>query len=290
MVSLLSKSWASPLASVVWEIPERDEGKLSLVYDGHRAVDQYRMYHDQGGILNQARDADVLFLGNSRVLCAFDHELLSRFTKGNGASFYNLGFGYDEGGQFPLELIERFDLRPKVVVVNCDGSFWGELSSAAISAMNGARWKTWTDVFELEAAWRLRRSIHRVVPKIVNSDRIAIWRRHVDGSWIVLSDESQEAPVSYIRSTVGPSEFSAAIEAAASYRDRLDALGIQMLFTLVPSKTSNLDFAEAMAEELEIPLLVPSSDLQLTTFDGDHLDSQSSKKFTKVFLKLFSNM
>ena len=42
-----------------------------------------------------------------------------------------MGFGYREADRFPLAIIRKFDLRPRLVVVNADGFFGGGLSEWA---------------------------------------------------------------------------------------------------------------------------------------------------------------
>lgn len=271
--------------------PEEVEAEaVSLVYDGHRAMDHYLYFHNREGGLDYAKKADVLLLGNSRVLCGLDASRLEAYRQRTGTSFYNLGFGYDEGGAFPLELIKRYDLRPKLVVVNADASFWEEASPLAREVMQSRPWKVGVEFAEFTGAWHLRRSIHRWLPKLIAPEKIAIWRCHRDGSWIVRTSENQHLAVSYVEVASLTGESAAMLAAARDWKRELDQLGIGLAITLVPSPDSDSSLAEAIGTDLGVATILAPIDSQFETFDGDHLDAESAQRFTSIFLDQFEDL
>ena len=265
----------------------RAGGEASLVYDGKRAIDQQIYYHNLGNVVEEAKSADVLFLGNSRILCAMDPGVLESFSTESGVRFYNLGFGYDEGSVFAMRMIDKYRLRPKIVVVNCDKSFWENSSTAGKAALAGRAWKAWVDVKEFQLAWHLRRFVHRWIPKLVDPEKIAIWREHENGAWNLSVRDDRQATVSYVATESDDSLPSKYVKAVGRFRKAMELRGIQTVLTLVPSPMANATFAKQIARTSGMDLILVSSEEAFTSFDGDHLNDESSRKFTQLFLSQF---
>ena len=85
-------------------------------------VMEYDAYlHDLAGTTEYMRKAEVLFLGNSRALYGFRPEGYQPHLDRYGLRGYTLAFhGTD---LIPLELIRRYDLRPKLLIISSDGFF-----------------------------------------------------------------------------------------------------------------------------------------------------------------------
>ena len=134
----------------------------------------------------------MLFLGNSRLLFALRPEELRPFFAARGVRYYVMGFGLREADRFPLEIIRKFDLRPRLVVVNADGFFGGGLSEWA-EVVNrdtplAARKLQW----EAEAAHEARRVVHQLVPNwfrlyglpgLAQRRSFIAYRAREDGTW-----------------------------------------------------------------------------------------------------------
>ena len=101
------------------------------------------------------RDAQVLFLGNSRVQFAFSTPQTDEFFQGIGASYHLLGFGYGESSAFPRDLLRRDPPRSKVVVINAD-PFFQPLYSPAAHEMRGRRQGAWMDAALKKAFGRVQ--------------------------------------------------------------------------------------------------------------------------------------
>ena len=110
------------------------------------------------------RQADVLFLGNSRLMFALRPAELQRYFAAHGLDYYVLGFGFREGDAFPRALIVRHDLRPRLVVVNADTFFGAGLSPWAEQVVQDTPFGAWKRHLEAEAAHEARRVVHELVP------------------------------------------------------------------------------------------------------------------------------
>lgn len=263
--------------------PLLDAEDYSLVYDGQKAVDQHRYFHNTGGIANFARGAEVLFLGNSRMVCAIDFEVVG--SEVPDRKVYNLGFGYDEAGDFTLEVLEHYDLWPEIAIVNCDESFFRAPSDVANEVMNSAAWANAIELWEFEAAWWLRRTIESWVPKIVHRDNIAIWRRHDTGEWLVKLRRLEESEVRVASTAVDSERLAPLVTNALHFVERMREHGTKVVLTVVPSPTANLQFAELIASRTGVPLVHVDSEASFTTFDGDHLSQRSARLFTLELLR-----
>ena len=72
---------------------------------------------------NFARNADVLFLGNSRLQFAFSTAATADWFSAASARYYLLGFTYYENMVFAEELLRKIQPRAKVYVINVDDFF-----------------------------------------------------------------------------------------------------------------------------------------------------------------------
>src|SRR5271169_3644505 len=72
---------------------------------------------------NFARNADVLFLGDSRLQVAFSTAATADWFSAASARYYLMGFGYFENVIFAEELLRRIGPRARVYVINVDDFF-----------------------------------------------------------------------------------------------------------------------------------------------------------------------
>ena len=77
----------------------------------------------------------MILLGNSRLMFAARPRILDAFFEARGLRYYVLGFGFREADRFPLAVIEKFDLKPRMVIVNADGFFLDSLSDFAVRGL-----------------------------------------------------------------------------------------------------------------------------------------------------------
>lgn len=182
--------WAADI--VAYRRPP-DRGSFYLAHDRGGHVDHHVLYHGIDEVsLARMREADVLFLGNSRLMFALPGDVLRRFFEARGLSYYVLGFGHEEQDDFPLHIIRRFDLRPSLVVVNADGFFAADQSAWAEQVTRESAFDAWKLQLEAEAAHRVRRVLHRFVPHYVDARKaereFVIFRSRDDGTWFVATD------------------------------------------------------------------------------------------------------
>ena len=153
LVFLCALGLLTAVTAGVWVARPNLGGRVKNITRAERPSDDYYLAHDHGGhvdhhvmyfgtdpvALDHLKRADVILLGNSRLMFAARPRVLDAFFEARGLRYYVLGFGFREADRFPLAIIEKFDLKPRMVIVNADGFFENSLSDFARQVMKGQR-------------------------------------------------------------------------------------------------------------------------------------------------------
>lgn len=291
------------ITTVVWMMSPVSRGR-SITRADRPSADHY-LAHDHGGhvdhhvlyfgtdaeALAQLGRADVLFVGNSRLLFAARPGILDPAFAAWGLRYYVLGFGFREADRFPLAIIEKFDLRPAAVIVNVDGFFEDRLSDFARTVMKDTRFGAWKLGVEAEAGHEVRRAVHLLVPNYVDllgrpgfpwRREFVVYRSRANGSWQPSPWEAGTAPVR-------PRDLSfpvAARELAAARRFKaaIEARGGRLILTAVPTPRPSGGGPVRFAELLGVPLVAVHPP-GLMTEDDDHLDEPSAVAWSEAFVR-----
>ncbi|HET9869584.1 MAG TPA: hypothetical protein VFR02_03680, partial [bacterium] len=146
-----------------FDLPEKG-GILDEVDSDH--FDGYdRLYYGIGPAVENARRADILLLGNSRVLFAFRAPAVRAFEQKSGLKVFNFCFPANDGLVMAWEAIQRNDLRPSLVVVNENQFFDLGRSPYGTGTVEEGRWGAWTRVWEDGMSWDARCWLHRFFPR-----------------------------------------------------------------------------------------------------------------------------
>ncbi|MCP4262241.1 MAG: hypothetical protein GY774_32780 [Planctomycetes bacterium] len=279
----------------------QDEQDWYVAYDGF-GLDHYVLYHGLGESIKHALQADVLFVGNSQVAYGFPKSVLKHGKLETGLTFYNLGFGYDEGSTFVMALIEKHDLRPKFVIANATtGRFFKPRGSEfGQKVMEASRWEAWKTVLEWSLTWRVRNS--RLNERLPNWRALRppgrIWvprfiycRSISTGSWAAYRERQRPVPVGTLPvDATGkmPKVDNEALSIALKFKRALATRGTNLILTHVPSPDNLAQRSEviALAAALDVPFVGPVVD-GLVTRDGGHLDDESAKRFGDQFIREF---
>jgi hypothetical protein len=236
--------------------------------------------------------ADVLFVGNSRLMFALRPGVLRPAFAALGHSYYALGFGFREADRFPLALIRRFDLRPRVVVVNADGFFGGGLSPWAEVVNRDTTFAARKLRWEAETAHDVRRAVHIVAPNwlalfgrpgLGHARELNMYRSRLDGTWQV--SPWPESSVTFLPPPLdGPALSRGEIAAARAFKAELDSRGVRLVLTRVPTPEPHGGAGPArFADLLQVPLVVVETP-GLTSGDRSHLDRASAHDWSRAFV------
>lgn len=237
--------------------------------------------------------AEVLFLGNSRLMFALRPEVLRPFFDGEAVPYYVLGFGFREADRFPLAVIRKFDLRPRLVVVNADGFFNGGLSEWAEAVIRDTPFAARKLQFEAEAAHEARRVLHQIVPNWLRlfglpglglRRSFIAYRSRVDGTWEI--SPWAEATVAFAPPDLEGARLARGeVAAARAFKAELEARGSQLVLTQVPTPEPMPGGGPArFATLLGVPLVTPVVPA-LTSHDHSHLSAGSAHDWSRAFVQ-----
>jgi hypothetical protein len=228
------------------------------------------------------RNAEVLFLGNSRLQVAFSTDATTQWFSSTATSYYLLGFSYFENALFAEALLNKIKPRARVYVINLDGFFDPNetIPAKAILHDSDARHK-----YEAKRNWqRVHQPICQTIAQLCGS-KFVIYRTRDTGAYYAFQTEGAAdqkiIPVSYDpaadQSAVN-SGTNAAIDFLARYTE-----GKCVIFTVVPFVGTTIGNATAIASALGNELITPGPLEGLTTFDGYHLDGPSAERWSRAF-------
>ncbi|MDH4064036.1 MAG: hypothetical protein OEW19_06525 [Acidobacteriota bacterium] len=263
---------------------------LALDHGGH--VDHHVLYFGTDAeALAHLRRADVLLLGNSRLMFAARPRVLDAFFEARGLRYYVLGFGFREADRFPLAIIEKFDLRPRLVIVNADGFFSDSVSDFGATVLQDSRFGAVRLQWEAEAAHEARRAMHLLVPNWLSlfgrpgfrsRREMVAYRSRTDGSWQMSPWDPGEIWVPYHDPAQPPlTDWERA--AARRFKSAMDRRGAALVLTFVPNPMPLGGGPALFADLLRVPF-VQAEPAGLRTQDGDHLDEASAVGWTEAFV------
>ncbi len=252
-------------------------------------LSQMVLWHGLGDSIENARRADIVFIGDSRMPVGLREETIVPAAAELGVRVFSLACGHVGRVPFALELIRKHDLRPKiVVVVGGPHMFKDKWSAPEEEARKLTTWQAWTAWIEADARWRLQSWLHARLPKVDWFDRDLI------GSWIMYRSSRTGwllpvvEPSARIPIGVAPDDASYAwvLPLARALKQELDGRGTLLVVSVVPygdTRTGHLPF---LSRELGVPVVLPSFDGMFTA-DGSHLDRGSAASYANAFWSQF---
>jgi hypothetical protein len=226
-----------------------------------------------------ARDADVLFLGNSRLQVAFSTAATADWFSRASARYYLLGFSYYENSLFGEELLRRLRSRANVFVINVD-DFFDKLETEPVKSI-------WHDPqaedrYESKRFWQM---VHKSVCKTFGAlcgSHVVTYRSRETGAYEMRTPRDI-SPVSYdegVDQSVADADTAAAIDFVKRFGH-----GKCVILTMVPSVETKIGKANAIAKGLGAKLVTPGILEGLKTKDGYHLDQPSAERWSQAFFQ-----
>jgi hypothetical protein len=272
---------------------------------GNEIQDHDIFYHGIGHSIENARQADIIFLGNSRLIFGLDWRLFEEFERKHQLKMFNMAFAGIRGGDFALQIIRKWSLRPKMWVINLDrdpkddrlGFFSTGLmspdafgASATLSVVNSSRMQGFWRVVSRNIRWRLKMAMGLF--KNYNPYRSAkTGNWYIDSNWPNYASD-RNAPIKFLqlnhadgniqrieRLDASCSTLPEEHENASHY---IDAISSTTVLIQVPNAFACDPQIRELAAKLVVPALVLES-TQFTSFDGGgHLDQISGRKYSKM--------
>ena len=228
-----------------------------------------------------AADAQVLFVGSSRLQLAMSTAATSSWFSAPGIRYYLLGFSNSETVAFFGPLFSKIRPRARAYVINVDRFFDERVSPPTEDIL---RSRDTLERYEDKQTWQvLHRRLCAELPFVCGS-AVAIFRARETGVWRRMGSGRLEArPVSDGQ----PSNVERWNQYAALGEKFLAQLPVDrncVILTIVPTVETKRAEAAAIAARLGLELLTPQIE-GLRTFDGSHLDEASAERWSEAFLR-----
>ena len=243
------------------------------------------LYGLESAAIPRAQRADVVVIGDSRAQFGFSTAAMRRYFVERGRTYYLLGMGYGSTSDYARALLQRHQLRPRVLIVNAEPYFTHDTESVpaeVIRADPRTRWSYWRKrLFQ-----RAHRPACRLVPALCRDAAGGIHRRIDNGEWIwdgVLVAGSLAVP--FVERAISDEQLTEAERVAASFVTELGLDPSCVIVTAVPGLSANRrQVATRIADAMRAPAVLPVVE-GLSSLDGDHLNAESAERWSAGFLQ-----
>ncbi len=254
---------------------------------------EHRAYLEQlePDLIKNVKNADVLFLGNSRAQYAFSTHAVADYFAETELIHYNFGFGMGSQNYVPEQLAIKYSISPSVLIINADPFFTDYVSQTNKNMLKNSRstiWqyqvKGWLQTKQRELCADRDRAKDWPYSMLCQGNQETLFRNRIDGHWNVNYYRKQKAiPVAI--DTLADSKISLqkATDIAERFFKVFNIAKECVVLTVTPQASTPMNFANLLAEKLQVAGIFPYSD-QLRTIDYSHLDSQSAEWWSSQVL------
>jgi hypothetical protein len=245
--------------------------------------------------IKSLQGAEILFLGDSRVQFAFSTGATRSYFRSRHEPYYLAGFTYFENMVFAQRLMDRYKLRPRVLVINSDQTFFQDMLLATPAAMFRPKteklfWKTFYGYLLKSAFTHVARPICATASFLCAQDLQTLWRRRETGEWMwqgTFANPNKFNPINADTQPPAPSDadMTQIEKAANTFLASTDVPRKCIIITAVPNSVS-LDepVARRVGKRFDLPVVIPVVD-DLGTIDGSHLNAVSAERWSEAFLR-----
>lgn len=284
---------------------DRGEGVIGFDAFGYR--EPYQFWHNYAGMVEPLRSADVVFLGSSRSQFAYDQSRLFPELKRRNLTVYNLSFGCNENIGFGVELLERYQAKPSVFVINLDLNIFRRKFSRCTRDVVAGRGTIafqqhrFSQSLQFSALTIINHLISWIAPKqfdhyLLPNYLLVRYKDH--GFWATELFETRAqaknaAPIVMADDPECRRSLDAEEQQNIRYwRDRLARINpnATILFTYIPHDRFCPDRLKAVANYFNQPGFQYSNPAQLQTFDTSHLTRDSAQAYTREWINWLTSI
>lgn len=235
--------------------------------------------------ISALKNSDILFLGSSRTQIGFSTNNTREYFNKKNISYYLLGFGYVESMNFSKAILEKFSLKPKVVVINVDPFFWAYTSPIAVGLID-KNLLTWQGYY-------LKKWTQEIMPTyckylICKPRELQIYRRRSNGEWI-WSDTWQAPdgghPLKSPERVNTKKEEDEIISGAKEFFKSIQLPKECIVLTATPNDRMDAkSLAKTIANELGLKTIFPDLE-KIVMLDEDHMNLPTAEQWSKLFMQ-----
>jgi hypothetical protein len=251
--------------------------------------DQDVFYSNVGSSVAAVKASDIVFLGPSFVNYAIDRGTLQSAPLLDRLKIYNMGFVGIRGGEFSRRVINRWNIRVPLWVINVDDQFVHFFSSdlnvtlgpekIPVEAVRRNRITGYRTVVGRNTRWR----IEDIVAAWQNGQfaPTGLYRNVSNGDMTLDANPAYVADGNKPMLLARDPNCQTTPEIVNYARDFLREVGGHVVFMLVPHSQACVQQAVQLAKALNVEFIAPSFDGLTTVDGGGHLDKKGAEKFTQ---------
>ena len=275
----------------------RSDGIFACGADGY-AEDSYLAYcnataysdYDHGAFWyglepdaqRNAIEADVLFVGSSRMQFAFSTRATAEWFLLSGVRYYLLGFSHTENIVFLAPLLSKLKPRARVYVINVDRFFDDRVTPPAHDIQREAKAQSG---YPEKRFWQsLHKPICNTLPAICGA-RASFFRLRKSGAWQFSGSDGLKPQSVADGPPSNPERWSQYAALGEKFLSQLPVDRKCILLTIAPSSETRRAEATTIAITLGFDLVATDLD-GLQTFDGSHLDRASAERWSTAFFQV----
>lgn len=256
----------------------------SCDYRPYGSFEHQVFFHGLRDTGRRIREADVIFVGDSRVGFAFSRPNIEAFFSNRGVRFLISSFGYGEGLLFASEVLRRHHAQPTLLVINVAPLIYKlyPVSEPALYAMNNPIASYFDAIFTLAA-----HSVYAYLCPTCGGLAVMMRSRRT-GQWDWRTfDAANGKGAIEISITDPPSDEELqrwASVAEGWVRKLIEAARPRcVVLTDIPYMGPVGIYARELGRRLNVPVLLPEAG-PMRGFDKQHLDGHSSVAWTNAFM------
>jgi hypothetical protein len=243
-------------------------------------------------LIESLAKADVVIIGNSRTQLSFASKAVDRYFQRKGLRYFILG-SEGSGFRFNMLMLERLNIRPKVLLVNNEIYFVDVLSDANKSVvLDPERFAPMMSVF-----YHTKKIVQPICTGAAtplrdfycSGDGKSNWRNPETGALYIDYKSYEKSGLKRIPVKDVPETrihyFDLFMKNAKAFLASPSISGSCRINYIVPSLDSSVDLARKMAQAMNTPFIFPPI-RDYFSFDGSHLWPESSERWSAEFLEL----
>jgi hypothetical protein len=242
-------------------------------------------FHGIGRSIEHAREAEIIFVGTSRVVFGLNWRVFDAFAQEHRLKMFNMAFAGVMSGNFSKLLIHKWDLKPRLWVVDVytyDSTYGNSFfkPDQYIGGNEGPSMRrSWLEAYlhvaMIDFRWRWKMALGGM-------DAPSSYRSGETGNWY---NDRWPAYLMTSLPKMGSSKTNCPADPreVVAVRDFVKQLDGDVVLTQVPSIFSCEQRIREMAEAAGVPYFAPNPAGYSTTDGGGHLDGISSARYTREF-------
>jgi hypothetical protein len=257
---------------------------------GFEIQDQEIFFDGIGHSIENAQQADIIFLGPSTVLFGIDWRLLEEFERKHHVKMFNMGFAGIGSGEFSLRLVKKWGLHPKLWIIHADmyqgkitNSFFYMFLGVGGGFRAGAPGRVvhagWLQAF-LTVAGRNIRWRWKMALGLIGHDS---YRSAKSGNWYLDDWPNQMLTTNATIETWLDLTCPENSEEAGLAKRYFEQLGGAFILIQVPSVLACSPRIQHLASALGVPAFNVVPEEYSSGDGGGHLDRKSSRMYTARF-------